>query len=293
MKITTCFFMLGFALIGKYDSGTLSAQQSGPKTVFWEISGNGVQSPSYLFGTIHIIPKDDFIVHKEVEKKLKNSKRLIMEMDLNIPLKQKIEMAKLLLLEDGKTLKDFLDEREYSFLKAYVLDSLGIKPSRFSIYEKMKPFAFYSALVPSIIGEKTESYEMYFSKLAKKKKIPVSGLETFEFQLAIFDSIPIEKQIDMFFDFSEDPRVEFEKMVTMYKDQDIYMMGNSLTNDEKYKHFEEELKTKRNFNWVEQFGDILKEGSCFIAVGAAHLAGKHGLIELLEEKGYVVKAVIL
>jgi uncharacterized protein len=71
MKITTCFFMLGFALIGKYDSGTLSAQQSGPKTVFWEISGNGVQSPSYLFGTIHIIPKDDFIVHKEVEKNSK------------------------------------------------------------------------------------------------------------------------------------------------------------------------------------------------------------------------------
>lgn len=271
----------------------LSAQLSGPKTVLWEISGNGLPQASYLFGTIHIMPKKDFVLHKVVKEKLTASDQLIMEMDLNIPLSQKIEMAKAMMLPDKNTLKDYMDSLDYEHLRLYVLDSIGVKASRFNIYEKMKPFAFYSALIPELIGEKTESYELNFNKLAKKKKIPVYGLETLEYQMGIFDSIPIERQIDMFFDFTGNPRKEFDEMVEMYLSHDIYRMAASLSEDDKYKHFEKELITIRNHNWVEQFKVLLQEKPSFIAVGAGHLAGENGLLKLLEEAGFSVRPVML
>ncbi len=284
---------LFFFLITGIFHFNLSAQLSGPKTVFWEIGGNGLSRPSYLFGTIHIMHKKDFVVHKMVKEKLTASDRLIMETDLNIPLSQKIEMAKAIMLPDKKTLKEYMDSLDYAHLRLYVLDSLGVKASRFNIYEKLKPFAFYSALIPEIIGEKTESYELNFNKLAKKKKIPVIGLETVEYQMGIFDSIPIERQIDMFFDFTGNPKNEFNEMVAMYLSQDIYRMAASLKEDDKYKHFEKELIAIRNHNWVEQFKVLLRENSSFIAVGAGHLAGENGLLRLLKEAGFSVRPVMI
>ena len=293
MQNQTSRFLFFIALFAGILSGNLTAQLSGPNTVFWEISGRGLSTPSYLFGTMHIIPKKDFVLQKKVEEKLKASKILIMEMDLNIPLSQKIEMARALMLPDGKTLQEFMDEEEYTKLKSYVLDSLGVKTMKFNIYEKMKPFAFYSALIPEIIDEKTESYEMKFNKIAKKRKIPIHGLETFEYQLGIFDSISIERQIEMFFDFQGDPRQELNEMVEIYLSHDIYQMAASLIEDDKYKQFENELITIRNRNWVTEFEKLLYEQASFIAVGAGHLAGENGLIKLLRERGFIVEPILL
>ena len=283
----TLLFLFG---LNQFD---LYAQLLGQKTVLWEISGKGLAHPSYLFGTMHIIPKSDFVVYREVEGKLRASSRLIMEMDMNIPVSAKIEMAKSMMLPDKNTLQIYMEADAYNKLKTYVLDSIGVKEARFNIYEKMKPFAFASALIPDIIGSKTESYEMYFARVAKKKKIPVYGLETFEYQLGIFDTISIEQQIDMFLDFSVNPRNEFTQLVEMYKSQDIYQMAASLKKDEKYRHFENKLLTVRNHDWACKLATIIYEKPSFIAVGAAHLAGEHGLIKLMEEKGFTMKPIML
>ena len=272
---------------------TLTAQFSGPKTVFWEISGNGLSHTSYLFGTVHILPKKDFVMYSEVERRLKDAGQLVMEMDLNISLGRKLEMASAIMLPDNSTLQAYMDVKEYEKLKSYVLDSLGIKPFRFNLYEKMKPFAFYSALIPEIIGEKTASYEMYFNKIAKKKKIPVEGLETVEYQLGIFDSISIDKQIEMFFDFSEDPKKALRETLDLYGCHDIYKLAAIIKEDSRSEQLENELITVRNQEWIIKLATLMDNKPSFIAVGAGHLAGEHGLIHLLEEEGYILKPILL
>jgi hypothetical protein len=273
------------------------SQESGPNTVFWKITGEKIEKPSYLFGTIHIIPRSQFIVYDEADKRLKECEQLILEMEIDVPMKTQMEWARKLMLPEGQTIEDYMDDKSFSRIESYALDSLGIKKFLFNTYLKMKPFAFYSALIPHVIGKKIEGYDMHFSGIAKKEEIPVLGLESFDFQLGIFDSIPCEEQLEMFFSEEEDLDLqsELQEILDMYLSQDIYSMAESLSEEEAdgYEEFESELLVKRNNNWVKQLDSLVREKSSFIAVGAAHLAGEYGLIGLLREKGYTVEPIML
>jgi uncharacterized protein YbaP (TraB family) len=270
-----------------------SAQISGPKTVFWKISGNGLENPSWLFGTIHIMPKEEFRSFPIVDKMLKESGQMVLEMAIDVPLKQQIEWARQMLLPEGTTIRDYLSDEEFSHLREFVIDTLGVKETNFNNYLRLKPFAFYSALIPSVIGKKIEGYELYFSKLAKKKDIPVKELENFEFQMGIFDSIPNDEQMAMFFGEEQDMRKELSETLEIYQDQDIYRMSLNVENDSLSGNFEIQLIERRNRNWIPKLENFMKQKSSFIAVGAGHLAGEHGLIGMLRDRGYLVEPVIL
>ena len=272
------------------------SQTSGPKTVLWEISGTGLEQPSYLFGTIHIMPKSQFTAYEIADKKLMTSEQLVLEMKMNVPLKTQMEWAKKMMLPEGKTIPDFMDEENYARIESYALDSLEIKKFLFNTYIKMKPFAFYSALIPHVIGKKIEGYDLYFSDLAQKEDIPVIGLESFEFQLAIFDSIPFEKQLEMFFPEEEfDLKNEMQELIDMYVSHDIYTMAEAFSEEEAYGYekLESELLIKRNRDWVRKISELITEKPSFIAVGAGHLAGKHGLIKQLRQTGFTLKPIML
>lgn len=269
------------------------SQTSGPKTVFWKIYGNGLEKPSYLFGTIHIMPKEDFESFRVVDKKLKESEQMVLEMAIDVPLKQQIEWAKQMILPKGQTLDKFMTTTGFDSLRHYVLDSLGVKESRFNTYLRFKPFAFYSALIPAVIGKKIEGYELYFSKIAKKKNIPVRELESFEFQMGLFDSIPNDKQMRMFFSGGQDLRNDLNETLVTYKEQDIYKMSQDISTQDTSSDFESQLIEKRNKAWIPKLVKFITEKPSFIAVGAGHLAGEHGLILQLRELGYDVEPVML
>jgi len=277
-----------------YSLPFLSAQVSGEKSLLWEISGNGLSTPSYLYGTIHVMPAKQFETWKVADNLLKDSEQLILEMVIDVPLATQIEWAKQMLLPDGGNLQNLIPEENFNELKAYVLDSLGIKESKFNLYLKFKPFAFYSALIPDVIGKKLESYEMHYTKIARAKELPVIGLETFEYQMGIFDAIPTDTQVEMLFGEQTDMKKEFDDMIVMYQEQDIYKMAIQLEDEnEDYPQLADKLVADRNRNWMEKLSGLMVEHSCFIAVGAGHLAGSDGLIGLLREGGYTVTAVPL
>ncbi|MCK4920299.1 MAG: TraB/GumN family protein [Bacteroidales bacterium] len=292
MKRNSVLFLMLIFVISFSNIQFGNSQTEGPKTVFWEISGNGLEQSSYLFGTIHIIPKSDFEAFKIADNKLKDCEQIVFEMAIDVPLKQKIEWAKKLVLPEGQSIKGFVSAEEYSRLSSYALDSLEIKEFMFNKYLRLKPFAFYSALIPHVIGKKIEGYEMHFGKIAKRKKIPVAELESFEIQLAIFDSIPNDKQMEMFFSEDLDLHKEMDDLLDIYKRQDIYEMASLMNEEEsEYNSFENELLIQRNKNWVIKLDDLMREKSSFIAVGAGHLAGEYGLIRLLREMGFKLEAI--
>jgi len=272
----------------------LQAQESTEKSLLWEVSGNGLEQASYIFGTIHVIPSGDFIVFPQADAKLQKSDRLVLEMVVDVPLATQIEWSKQMLLPEGGNLRNLIPEDRFLDMQSYVVDTLGVKANKFNTYLILKPFFLYTALIPEIMGEKLESYELHFTKQARSNKKEIIGLETFEYQLSIFDTIPLEKQVDMLFGEKVDMKTDFESIIAMFKDQDIDRMAMQMEEEnDDFPEITDKLLTGRNKEWVGKLTVLMAEKPSFIAVGAGHLGGKTGLIALLREMGYTLRPLTL
>jgi uncharacterized protein YbaP (TraB family) len=259
--------------------------------LLWEVSGNGLAKPSYLYGTIHLVKKKDFKVSPVINEKLSETDQLIMEMDMDFGMSEMLEMAKKMMLPKGKTIEDYCTAEEYARLKKYCMDTVGMKESKFLGYSKMTPFFFSSILLKEQLGD-VEAYEEYFKDKAKKSKKPIVGLETLTEQMNTVDAMSIEDQKNMLFEALGKELVEFEKMYAMYEKQNLDGLYSYIQEESKSTpEFERDFLVKRNQKWIPLIkGNIIIKPS-FIAVGAAHLAGDQGVIALLRNEGYTVQPV--
>lgn len=262
-------------------------------TLLWQISGNGIKTPSYLFGTFHLLCKDDIHFSEQLKKAMKMSDEIYMEMDMDDPSTMLSGML-YMNMKDGKKLEDLYTPEEYKRLKDYFSDTLQMP---LMLLQKAKPYFLVALLYPRMMKCKTPAgVEEELVKIAKEDKKEIKGLETMQFQASVFDSIPYEwqaqqllKNIDSFSVYKN----EFDQMLTLYKNQRMdsmqTMMAKSDFGDDKYNDL---LLTSRNKNWVAQLKKIMKNESVFVAVGAGHLIGDDGLIKLLKKAGYKVKPLL-
>ena len=286
-KITIFIIILFFAGISQAQT-----ENNTTNSLLWKISGNGIEQPSYIFGTIHIIPKDDFFFSDIMKEKFDSCKKLILEIDINLSLSQQIDAAKKMMFPDGKTLSDYMTEKEFSELKTYLLDSIKIKESTFKKMQRIKPL-FSSALIINDLIGKSKTYEQEFNKRAKKKGMPVSGLETLDFQMNLVNDISIEDQIKMLTEdnLSGNPMDSYYKMIKIYKKQDLDSLKTLMDEDDSMADLGDDFLKNRNADWIPKIEKLIKESPVFIAVGAGHLAGTDGVLHLLKEKGYTIEPV--
>lgn len=257
--------------------------------LLWEITGNDLTEPSYIFGTIHLIPAEDYFFNEIMEEKLEKCKTLAMEIDINMSLADQISIVRKIMLPDNKSLSDFMTEEEYEKFSNYILDSLKIKKSKWNKIIKLKPMFSVSIILNELMPE-TKTYEIELNKIAKKKKMNVIGLETVDYQIDVLNSISIEKQVEMISAdyFTGDPIIELLEIVSIYKKQNINKMLELYKEDDTMLEFEDELLINRNNNWIPVIEKQIKGGSTFIAVGAMHLPGEIGILNLLKQKAYKV-----
>ncbi|HEX5026851.1 MAG TPA: TraB/GumN family protein [Agriterribacter sp.] len=268
----------------------INAQPSADNTLLWEISGNGISSPSYLYGTIHIICAEDFKIREELKEKFKASQKLYLEIDMDDP-SMNMKMMQLSMLQ-GKKLSDIFSDSDYHKLNIFFRDTIGMP---LTLLNTMKPFVLFSILTLKTLPCSTqESYEMAFIKMAKEQHKEVLGLETIEEQMKIFDDMPDSAQVQMVMryvnEFAEQ-RKEFAKMVEDYKRQDLDALYQSIISSPDIAGSEEALLFDRNERWIPIIENALQKESVFFAVGAGHLAGPNGVINLLREKGYTVQGI--
>ncbi|MFN8295901.1 MAG: TraB/GumN family protein [Chitinophagales bacterium] len=261
-------------------------------SLLWQISGNGLIKPSYLYGTIHIISRNDFFLGKNVSKKLTKSEELIMETDLNKM--DIVALTKLSTLDSGKIIKDYMSDSNYTILQSFMEDSIGIKKNTFEqFYAKLKPFYLEQLIFFTYLGQEKESYEEVFKKVAEDKKIPQTGLETFEEQLLFLEEIPLDLQLKSIVktikNYSSETK-KLDELIKDYKEQNLSSLTKAFEEDED-PIWKDKLLNKRNNNWIPKLNTLLQLKSCFIAVGAGHLGGENGLINLLRKQGYTVEPV--
>ena len=262
-------------------------------SLLWQVSGNGLHHPSYLFGTFHLMCKDDIHFSDQLKTSIKSADKIYMEMDMDDPATMLAGLF-LMNMKDGKTLQQLYSADDYKKVSSYFSDSLHMP---LSFIGGMKPFFLEAMLYPKLMPCNTVSgVEEELMKLAKTDKKEIKGFETMEFQAAIFDSIPYKEQAEELLhsiDSIEVNKKEFNNMLTVYKSQHINEIENLFSKSESGMEAHQGLLLNdRNKNWVGQLKNIFKDTSVFVAVGAGHLVGKLGLISLLKKGGYTVQPLL-
>jgi uncharacterized protein YbaP (TraB family) len=139
-----------------------------------------------------------------------------------------------------------------------------------------------------------ESYEINFVKMASEQKKDILGLESVEDQVAVFDaiadSVEMKFIMNMVNDF-ENQKKEFNRMSSLYKAQDVELLYQLMAESPEMMGSQELLLDRRNRNWVPLMEKAMKSESTFFAVGAGHLGGGQGVLELLRKQGYTLKAI--
>ncbi len=257
--------------------------------LLWSVSGNGLSSPSYLYGTIHMICKEDFQISATLKEKFQASKNVYLEIDMDDP-SMMMKMAMLSIMKEH-SLKDIMNEKDYKELSTYVKDSLGMP---MLVFNKLKPMTLMSLLYTKILSCPSESYEQHFVDMAKQGKKEVRGLEKIEDQMGVFDKIPDSVEAQMVLEMIRtmpEQRKEFTEMVQSYKKEDLNKLGDEISNSPEWKGFEDIMLVNRNKNWIPVMTTAMKEGPQLFAVGAGHLPGREGIITLLRKAGFTVQPV--
>jgi len=268
-------------------SSMLFAQKNN-NSVLWKISGNGLSEPSYLFGTIHAVPEENFELSDSIRKCIDKSKCLIMEADLDMSLKEQLQIAKQMFLPNGMRISNYMDSDKFTLFFNYLRDSLHIKEDKLNKYCALKPIFLQSILLTEYI-KKPKSYEMEIQKYAGKKKDFIA-LETFQEQLNILDSIPYKQQL-LIDSSSYKIDKEYYTMLDAYQAQNVSLLDSLLSNDDDFKKSKNTLLNNRNNKWMPKLEESIRKKSTFIAVGCGHVIGEDGLIQQLSKKGYNLEPI--
>lgn len=293
MKSLFCLLMI-FCIHSSYaqtNTGKLKTNAD-DNTLLWEISGNGLAAPSYLFGTFHLLCKEDINVSPALKQAIINSREVYLELDMDDPATL---MGGLMLMnmKGGKKLKDLYPPEAYKRVLDYFKDSLQ---TPLGFFQGMKPEFLIALLYPKMMPCPTaSSVEEEVMQLAKAGEKEIKGLETMAFQASLFDSIPYEKQAEELLsaiDSMEKSKAYFGLMLSAYKMQRLDEIEKITLNPEfGFEDNRDMLLDNRNKNWVVQLKEIMKNKPVFTAVGAGHLIGKAGLIALLRAAGYTVRGL--
>ncbi len=273
----------------------IKVQVSETKSLLWKIEGKDLTKPSYLFGTIHLIPRSKFLFNNAMNIAFSSVDHVVFEIDMSImnDFTQMFEILNKVRMPDGITIKDLLSPEDYKLF----VDKFSDQGLPTIFLEGIKPM-FLSTLGGEMGGDSGDmvSYEMELTEKAKEQNKSISGLETIDEQLALIDSIPLKDQAAMLVESlkSKDESRGYDEMVEKYLLQDIEGLNKFINESPEAKDIDlmNSLLSDRNKKWIAIMEKMMKTAPTFFAVGAGHLGGEEGVIRLLKQQGYSVNPVV-
>ncbi|GAB5488710.1 MAG: TraB/GumN family protein [Parasphingorhabdus sp.] len=269
------------------------------KPALWKVTGTKPEQlgSAYLFGTIHLLPKNVQWRTPLLEKSIAESDNLIIEV---LGLEDTQAAAKIFSKLAVSTKQPEVEQR----IKPSLRDELDVMIENAQIPEfalnRMETWAaalsLASAQTTNLGLSSAEGVDKKLAAQFRDKKKPINGLETIEQQLGYFDQLPENLQREMLMTVVEEAansKTAFEELFNAWMTGDelalTKLSAGGLLEDPKIK---EKLLVARNQNWAEQLDGILKKpGNSFIAVGAAHLVGPDSLQSILETRGYKIEKI--
>ncbi|MBO0933797.1 TraB/GumN family protein [Fibrella aquatilis] len=278
-------------LIATFSALTINAFAQTDNALLYEVTGNGLTAPSYLYGTFHLVCPTDLVITDATKKAIADTKQLYLEVDMDDPTMMP-KMQKAMVLPAGKTAKDYLSADDYKLLDEYLTKTMSVK---LDMVKTFRPLGLMSFLVMGMLHCQPASYDMTFAQMATTQKKEVLGLETMESQLALLDKKPLDKQFKDLADMARDPeksQKDFADLLIAYKAKNLTQMSDIMKrNPAEFAEMEGPLLNERNANWIPVIEKAAKATPTFFAFGAGHLIGDKGVIALLKKQGYVVKGI--
>ena len=261
--------------------------------ILWKVQSS--QNTIYLAGSIHVLQKHHYPLHHVFDDAFNESSRAIFEVDpegLSSPLAQMNMLRKGLYL-NGESLPNVLSPESYVTAKAN-LTELGMHIEDF---HRMKPWMAATAIMALELQklgfESTNGVDRYFFEKAQSAGKDIQGLETVEFQLDLFDKLPLSIQEQFLLQTLEDLKTldtQVSELVKAWKHGNVQDLETLLVGMREYPELYQALVINRNNDWLPHIEQALQEKTpVFIVVGALHLLGKEGLVAALQKKGYIVQ----
>jgi uncharacterized protein YbaP (TraB family) len=267
--------------------------------LLWKISGNGLAKPSYLFGTHHLIEKDQINGFDKILALSGQADAVVGEMDMSDP-NLKAKMMQGGMMKDT-TMKELLSPEDYTLadydfkqLMQVGLDQLGtMKPM---LLDMMYSVMMYSKVMG--LSKQPEGVDILFQQNAKANNKKVIGLEKIDQEMdVLFNDIPLKRQAVILMKDLKETQKDIDQLKALNA---AYLAGDmakaeALNNeDDTMTPAEEKLMVDdRNVRWMKELPVLMKDQSCFIAVGFLHLVGNKGLVSQLRKAGYTVNPVSL
>lgn len=264
--------------------------QAQQNTLLYSIKSKGTKT-SYIFGTVHMIADTAYYFPAKLDKLLGKSDVLVLEID-NISDQAK---AKQLLLLDSGTVFDIFTQVQADSVVAWGSKLLGMKPDLFrKSFGQMKPFVLMQIGIQAQMNARSRSYEMELMSKARENRLPVKGLESMEYQFGLFENIPDSSLVNMIMEGIRHPEDadEMQRDLTrLYMNKDTEGLAQLIESSEGIHGTAETLLYQRNSNWIPVMTNFMQNESCFFAVGAGHLGGEKGVLQLLKNAGYTITPV--
>ena len=277
---------------------TLGAQAQ----LLWKVSGNGLDKPSYLFGTYHLASlgiKDSIAALPQVQQDVQQVYGEVVMADMMKP-ETLMKMQQQMMLPADTTLKSLFTPEEFTVVTQAVKEYLQVD---IALLDRMKPAALFQQLTVLFYLKHTPGYnpqeqlDASFQQDATKAGKKVGGLETVQSQMDILFNKPLRRQAEDLYCFLSNPAKaerQAKELIAAYAAQDLDTVLRLMEEKEGTKcdptpEEMAQLLYNRNHNWVGQMPDIMQAAPTLFVIGAGHLPGEQGLVKLLQGKGYTVE----
>lgn len=283
MKKSTKIYAFIMLMISQLAFSQLAKEES----LLWKITGDEIDEPSYLYGTIHIICEDDIKINAAEAKAFSASEKIYLELDLDNPgLIEEMHAS----TRSKSHLKNHLSAKRYGEIGDFFSHQLGYSMEAVGM---VKPYYLLSYTYKPTIGcENPVSIEELLVNEAKFQKKEILGLETLKQQTEVFDNLNTRKQARLLLRQVRRRHLiheTYSEILDLYQNGSVSLLNKKIVNSPS-RRLNRKLLKKRNQAWINNLMEVLPKQSNFIAVGAAHLGGRKGLINQLRKKGYTVEA---
>lgn len=271
--------------------------------LLWKVSGNGLARPSYIMGTYHFAPASMIDKIPGMQQALEGCDVVFGEIDNEEMMSQdaQMKMGMAMVAPPDSTLDKLFTPEQYAIVEDVFNKYFGGMGVTLSQMNMLKPSAI-SVQMQAMQAVKyfpnfnvNEQIDMGVQNRANEMGRPSEGLETIQEQIDLLFNAPLTEQAEGLLEACKKDDyfvVQSSALVEAYMAQDLDKIKDIIADPEIGGDNPEELDAliyDRNRNWVPKLMAIMPERACLVCVGAGHLVGDQGVLQLLRDEGYIVE----
>ncbi|MBO4964655.1 MAG: TraB/GumN family protein [Muribaculaceae bacterium] len=271
--------------------------------LLYKISGNGLEKPSYIFGTHHLAPLSILDSINGFQQAFNTVDQIVGEIDMSGNIMElAMKMQPYMIAPSDSTLDKILSPETYAATDIKLKHILGEDmPLSINMFKMLRPAAI-SNTISQIIMQRdfpemnlNQQLDSYLQKIGKESGKSTMGLETAEMQAELlFCFTPITKQADELLellDNADELKNQVKELNEAYFNQNLEELTEIALEEETDPAFFDALLRQRNNNWMKQIPTLISTQPTMIVVGALHLPADYGLLQQLRNLGYEITAI--